>query len=82
MRILLDARRMQSRKEAHTYLKEKLQFPECYGNNLDALYDCLTELQDVEIVVENGEEAEAYYSKVKRVLKEAAERNSKLRVEL
>ena len=28
----------------HEYLAEKLDFPDYYGNNLDALYDCLTEM--------------------------------------
>jgi RNAse (barnase) inhibitor barstar len=31
-------------KNVHDYLKEKLSFPEHYGKNLDALYDCLTEI--------------------------------------
>ena len=40
MEIILDARCMGSRKEAHEYLREKLDFPEYYGQNLDALYEC------------------------------------------
>ena len=36
MRIVLDAREMNRKREAHTYLKEKLEFPDYYGNNLDA----------------------------------------------
>lgn len=43
MTVHLDGRRMTSRKEAHAYLKEVLALPEYYGNNLDALYDVLTE---------------------------------------
>ncbi|MEE1157389.1 MAG: barstar family protein [Methanobrevibacter sp.] len=30
--------------EGHDYLKEALNFPDYYGKNLDALYDCLTEI--------------------------------------
>ena len=33
-----------SREEVHSYLKEKFAFPEYYGKNLDALYDCLTDI--------------------------------------
>lgn len=30
--------------KGHYYLKEALNFPDYYGKNLDALYDCLTEI--------------------------------------
>ena len=40
--VILDASKMVSRQEAHRYLKEQLAFPDYYGKNLDALYDCLT----------------------------------------
>ena len=32
------------KKEGHDYIKETLNFPDYYGKNLDALYDCLTEI--------------------------------------
>ncbi|WP_407424521.1 barstar family protein [Methanobrevibacter sp.] len=32
------------KKEGHDYIKEALNFPDYYGKNLDALYDCLTEI--------------------------------------
>ena len=31
-------------EEGHDYLKDVLNFPDYYGKNLDALYDCLTEI--------------------------------------
>ncbi|MGB7473904.1 barstar family protein [Trichococcus sp.] len=40
--IRLDGGKMTDRKTTHAYLKRKLHFPEYYGNNLDALWDCLT----------------------------------------
>lgn len=70
MKIVLDASRMTSKEESHAYLKEALSLPEYYGNNLDALHDCLEEMTDVEIVVENIEDAGNYYRYVARVLKE------------
>lgn len=39
------------RQSGHDYLAEALDFPDYYGKNLDALYDCLCEIEaDIEIV--------------------------------
>ncbi|MBQ6512939.1 barstar family protein [Methanobrevibacter sp.] len=41
----------------HDYLKDALNFPDYYGKNLDALYDCLCEIGvETEIVLINGSE--------------------------
>ncbi len=40
----IDCTQMVHRKALHTHLKEVFQFPDHYGRNLDALFDCLTEL--------------------------------------
>lgn len=45
------------KKDGHDYLKEALNFPDYYGKNLDALYDCLTEIS-CEIELINSEEVE------------------------
>ena len=49
--IVLDGRRMTDRAEAHAELKQKLNLPDYYGNNLDALNDCLGELRERPLVV-------------------------------
>ena len=42
------------KKDGHDYLKKSLNFPDYYGKNLDALYDCLTDIGvDTEIVLKN-----------------------------
>lgn len=56
MKYILDGKKMVSREEAHGYLKETLGFPAHYGNNLDALHDCLMEQTDVEIEVQHEDE--------------------------
>lgn len=50
--VVLDGRRLRRKEAAHAYLKKKLSFPDYYGGNLDALYDCLTDVSaQTEIVV-------------------------------
>ena len=49
--IILDGRRMEDRDGLHAELKQKLSFPEYYGNNLDALNDCLGERRERELIV-------------------------------
>ena len=44
---------MVSREETHAYLKETFGFPDYYGKNLDALHDCLTEMGEMEVEIEN-----------------------------
>ena len=50
-RYVIDCRRLSGKEEAHAYLKELFGFPWYYGANLDALYDCLSELPECEIAM-------------------------------
>ena len=39
------------KQQGHDYLMDALSLPEYYGKNLDALYDCLTEMEcEIELV--------------------------------
>lgn len=40
--IMLDGKEMINEIKTHQILKEKLDLPDYYGENLDALWDCLT----------------------------------------
>ncbi|MDE6761160.1 MAG: barstar family protein [Lachnospiraceae bacterium] len=42
----LDFINIKNTMQLHKYLKEKLALPDYYGNNLDALYDCLTDKKE------------------------------------
>ena len=42
------------KENPHEYIKEKLDFPDYYGENLDALYDCLCELPDMIIIIKDS----------------------------
>jgi len=57
MLVVLDGRKITDKFELHRYLKEQCKFPEYYGNNLDALYDVLTDREEsLEIHIEYAEE--------------------------
>ena len=44
------------KKDGHDYLKEVLNFPDYYGKNLDALYDCLCDIGiETDIILINSD---------------------------
>ena len=79
--ILLDARSLREKTAAHRYLKEALGLPEYYGCNLDALYDCLTELDETSLRFVNLDAAEGYFAKLLPVFQEAQEENPRLQID-
>ncbi len=84
-RIELDLRHIATVRALHIYLRFMLDLPEYYGKNLDALYDCLTDIgEQTELVVLGGgeasEEMAAYAPRLWRVLEDAQRENEKLRV--
>ena len=78
--IILDGNILADAAQAHDYLKEMLEFPEYYGKNLDALYDCLTDLEDVEITIALPEEDGAIFQKILRVFKASVNTSSRPRL--
>ena len=86
-RLTLNAKKMTSREQAHAHLKERLRLPDWYGNNLDALNDCLGEIgEPTQIIVRFapmlGRSLGDYGSRIIRVMQRAAEENPNLRVTL
>lgn len=55
--IIIDCTSIRSREDLHRLFAEALGFPSHYGNNLDALHDCLTSLTG-KVRLENWETAE------------------------
>ena len=48
-----------SRSDLHRVLADALAFPDHYGNNVDALHDCLTEIsEEIRIYLLNWNDAE------------------------
>ena len=51
MTVLLDGNAILDRETLHETLATGLCLPPWYGRNLDALYDCLTDVQEETVVV-------------------------------
>lgn len=53
-KIILDGEKMTEKATAHEHIAEAMAFPEWYGNNLDALWDLLSEGMEREIELINS----------------------------
>ena len=83
--ITIDCRGFVPRSDLHRAFAEALSFPDHYGNNLDALHDCLTEIAEpTRIRLLNWAAAEEtlgnYARSAKRAILDAAIRNTDLAI--
>lgn len=80
--ITLNALELSTKEAVHDYLMEAFEFPDYYGKNLDALYDCLTELgpEDYAVYFTNMSAENPYMETVYQVFMEASETNSHLTI--
>ena len=86
-KIVLDIEKMRSLPMLHKYLHTALALPEYYGANLDALYDCLTEIAEpTELVVPKKVADEAYLGwygqQFLQLLEDAGAANEALKITL
>ena len=80
--ITLDGNILADAAQVHDYLKEVLNFPEYYGKNLDSLYDCLTDLNETELIITAPKEDGAVFQKILRIFKAADQTNESLKLNL
>lgn len=85
--VILEGKILAQQEKTQDYLKQMLELPEYYGGNLDALYDCLTELPEMEIEISmDGLEEDrvdmAYFKKLLRVFQDAQEDNEDIQVKI
>jgi ribonuclease inhibitor len=78
--VRLDGRQISDKKQLHDQLSMELGFPAWYGSNLDALYDCLTDIhEDTLLVVSHWEQLMEqlgdYGTRCSHVLSRAEEEN-------
>ena len=85
--IVISCLEISDKKALHTVFAEGLSFPEWYGGNLDALFDCLTGIcEETKIVIDNfaalEENLGSYAAAFKKVMLKADEDNEKIRIEI
>ncbi|MCS7464811.1 barstar family protein [Paenibacillus doosanensis] len=76
--IILDGTKIETREQLHAVLKQSLALPDYYGNNLDALWDCMTGWVQMPLTVrwlhfEESEKKLGDYSRLLLQLLEQAE---------
>lgn len=83
--IVITAEEATTRAEFHNVIAQKLSFPDYYGENLDALHDCLTDIcSDTTIRIVGFEKMRDnlgnFAKSLSRVLKASADENPKLSI--
>ena len=79
MEYRIDCAVIATRQEFHRIMAQTLGFPEWYGNNLDALYDCLGDIREkTHLVLKNWEHTLPFSNGFRLVLDEAENNNPHL----
>ena len=83
-KVILNFSEAGTEEDIHEILQKALEFPAYYGRNLDALYDCLTDVREDTAVGfcqrTDDSAAAAYLRKAGRVFLDAEEENPHLAV--
>ena len=82
MEYTIDCSATHDAKALHRALAQSLAFPDWYGHNLDALYDCLTELENpVHLVLKNWDANTPFSAGFESVFSDAEDCNPDFTVE-
>ena len=76
--VTLDCAGLDSPDAFHRALAGVMDFPPYYGKNLDALFDCLTELPEMEIRIHDFYVTGYFHIRLKRVFQAAVRANHQL----
>lgn len=80
LHIILNGAALTTSEEMHHYLAKMLHFPAYYGKNLDALYDCLTDMvEETELILLNWD-AFDHTKRALRVMMDSVAENEKIHI--
>ena len=70
--IIIDCSEINNKKELHEQFKTKLNFPEYYGMNWDAFWDCITEMNNLpnKLIMKNWSKLKLKLPKDTKILEE------------
>lgn len=82
---VLDGREIEDKEQLHGWLAQRLGLPPWYGGNLDALYDCLTDIHvDTLLIILHPESLQenlgGYADRLFQVLCQAEKDNPRFRL--
>jgi len=81
--LVLREQRFDGKKDMLLYIAQELDFPDYFGNNLDALYDCLCDIDDCTNISFDPmpqEDSAEWYKKVAEVVFDAARDNENIKI--
>jgi ribonuclease inhibitor len=76
--FVFDGAELPTPRQVQDALAERMEFPEWYGRNLDALHDCLGDIREETLIILLNWEREGYQAAVLRVMRDVATENDAL----
>ena len=81
---VIDLMGVETAESFHERIARELDLPEYYGRNLDALYDCLTDMGEASVIFTNYLQADiamtGYMDALRRMCQDAASESSGLTI--
>ncbi|MBQ5317624.1 MAG: tRNA preQ1(34) S-adenosylmethionine ribosyltransferase-isomerase QueA [Oscillospiraceae bacterium] len=72
IKLTLDFNTLDTKEKFYSFISEQLDFPEHFGNNADALNDCISEINDtIEVTLVNSSTAGEWSKPILAVLRDA-----------
>lgn len=79
--ITIDCSGIENPRQLHRAFAEAFPFPQWYGNNLDALHDCLTSLpEETHLTLTNFVQLGTFSNGFRRVLTDSEVKNPNLKI--